>query len=307
MATKFVFLILPHVHILDLAGPDQALHEAIEYGADFSIEYCSTGTAIKTTGGLPLGKLGHFSAVSTNRGDFLIIPGAHFSYLSSPAFKSDKTLFAWINAQYKKGVAVCSICAGAFVLAECGLLNHISCTTHFKKTKELQKSYPAARVMENILFTEENGIYSSAGIASGIDLTLHIIEQLKGAHFAHKVARELVVYNRRNGSAAQESELLQCRTHIHTGIHAVQDFIIENIQRPLQLPRLAGLAHMSERNFTRVFRKETGNTVNGFINIIRKEKIKELLNKTGYTKWQVANKVGLKSERQVNRLLNQPQ
>ena len=79
------------------------------------------------------------------------------------------------------------------------------------------------------MFTDSDGIYTSAGIASGIDLTLHIIEKLKGSHFAHLVARELVVYKRRNGNASQDSELLQFRNHIHSGIHKVQDWIIDNI------------------------------------------------------------------------------
>lgn len=305
MVTKFVFLLLPQIHILDLAGPDQAIHEAIDYEADFEIEYCSNNDKLVSTSGLPIGKLKHFSKAKLKEGDFLIIPGSNFSYLTSKAFRSQKDLLTWIKTQHGKGVNVCSICAGAFVLAECGLFNDITCTTHFKKTKELQEMYPKAKVVENILFTSEDNVYSSAGIASGIDLTLHIIEKLKGSYFANKVARELVVYNRRNGNTAQESELLKFRNHIHAGVHKVQDYIIENIHKKMNLLDLADLANMSERNFTRVFKKETDVTVNEFINVIRKEKIKELIKNPDLTRIKIANKVGLESEKQVSRILNQ--
>lgn len=304
MATKFVFLLLPEIHLLDLAGPDQAIHEAIEYGADFEIEYCSVHSSVISTAGLPLGKVKHFSKIKINKGDYLLIPGSNFSYLISEEFQKSKDLFNWIRLTYDKGANVCSICAGAFVLGECGLLTHRQCTTHFKKTKQLQQMYPKAMVVENILFTSGDGIYTSAGIASGIDLTLHIIEELKGSYFAHKVARELVVYNRRNGSSAQESEMLSFRNHIHSGIHRVQDFIIDRLHQKINLPLLAEMANMSERNFTRVFKKETGVSVNEFLTLIRKEKISELLKNPDISMIEIADKVGLKSEKQVRRIYN---
>jgi transcriptional regulator GlxA family with amidase domain len=303
MATKFVFLLLPQIHLLDLAGPDQAIHEAIDYGADFEIEYCCLEKTIVSSAGLPIGQVNHFSETALKQGDFLIIPGADFSYLSSPDFRRQKALFDWLKDNYSKGVNVCSICAGAFALAACGLLDHVQCTTHFKKTADLQRLYPQTKVVENILFTDHKGIYTSAGIASGIDLILHIIEKLKGSYFAHLVARELVVYNRRNGSSAQESELLKFRNHIHSGIHKAQDFIIENIHLKMPLYDLAEVANMSERNFTRIFKKETNITVNEFITAIRKEKSTELLKNPDLSKIEIANKVGLESEKQLTRIL----
>lgn len=304
MKTKFVFLLLPEIHLMDLAGPDQAIHEAIDFGADFEIEYCSSENNISSTSGLPIGNVNHFSKVGLNSGDYLIIPGSNASYLLSEKFKNQIGLLHWIRESYQNGVNICSICAGAFALAECGLLDNHSCTTHFKRTKQLQELYPKTKVIENILFTDNNGIYTSAGIASGIDLTLHIIEKLKGSHFAHLVARELVVYKRRNGNATQESELLQFRNHIHTGIHKVQDWIIENIQIKSNLNELCEIANMSERNFTRTFKKETQITVNDFITLIRKEKISELLKNPDLSRIDIANKVGLQSERQLSRLIN---
>jgi len=303
MTTKFVFLLLPQLHILDLAGSDQAIHEAIDFGANFETVYCSIDENVISTGGLPFGKVKHFSEITLEKDDYLIIPGSSFSYLTSKEFLNKKDLFSWIITQFKNEANICSICVGAFVLAECGLLDEMPCTTHFKKTKELQKLYPKSKVIENILFTDQNGIYTSAGIASGIDLTLHIIEKLMGCHFANKVARELVVYNRRIGSSPQESELLKFRNHIHSGIHKAQDYIIENIDKKTSLFELSGIANMSERNFTRIFKKETNITVNEFITVIRKEVILKLIKNLDLSKIEIANKVGLQSEKQLTRIL----
>ncbi len=303
MLTKFIFLLLPQVHILDLAGADQAIHEAIDFGAEFEIVYCGIAQDVVSTSGLPFGAVKHFSEVNFKTGDFLMVAGCSYSYLISPDFLKQKDLFQWINEVYEKGVSVCSICLGAFVLAESGLLNGKNCTTHFKKTKALQEKYPKIKVIENILFTDQNGIYTSAGITSGIDLTLHIIEKLKGNRFAYLVARELVVFNRRSGNDSQESEFLKFRNHIHSGIHKVQDFIVENISKKNSLLDLAELAAMSERNFTRIFKKETGITVIEYINVVRKARAVELVRNPNFSKIEIANRVGLQSEKQLYRIL----
>lgn len=303
MALKFVFLVLPHVHILDLAGADQAILEAIDYDADFEIAYCGIGKDIHTTSGLPFGKIPHYSEIALKKDDFLLIPGASYTYLASEDFLQSKDLFEWIRVQYAKGVNLCSICLGAFVLAETGLLNKKKCTTHFKKTSELQKRFPSVKVQENTLFTDEGNIYTSAGVAAGIDLMLYIIEKLKGSQFAYLVARELVVYNRRSGQDSQESDFFKFRNHIHTGIHKVQDCIVENIHEKHNLCDLAEISNMSERNFTRIFKKETGITVNDFITNIRLVKAKELLKNPDLSKAEIAHKVGLQSEKQLTRIL----
>lgn len=306
MATKFIFLILPNVHILDLAGPDQAIHEAIDFQADFEMEFCGIGKEVISTSGLPFGSLKHFSEVRYSKGDFLVIPGCSYAYLTSDDFLSETHLFNWITEMYRAEVELVSICMGAFVLAATGVLDGRNCTTHFKKTKELQEKFPKIKVIENILYTDQDGIYTSAGIASGIDLTLHLIEKLKGSYFAHLVARELVVFNRRSGSDSQESEFLKFRNHIHSGVHKVQDYILEKLHQKNSLLDLAEIAGMSERNFTRIFKKETGITVVEYINVVRKAKATELKKNPNFSKIEIANKVGLQSEKQLTRILTNP-
>lgn len=304
MPVKFVFLVLPQVHLMDLSGPDQVLLEAIGFGADWEIQYCSYSTDISASTGLPLGKVQHFSEIEWNPGDFLMVPGSNVSFImKSGEVRAQTDMLAWIRRSHAQGVQVCSICAGAFVLGLSGLLNGRPCTTHWKRTQELQAAFPQAKVIENVLFTEQDGMYTSAGLAAGIDLALHLVERLKGAYFAYQVAREMVIYTRRNGNQSQQSVLLQYRNHIHTGVHAVQDWLHEHLDRKISLGDLARIACMSERNFTRIFKRETGLTVKDYITLLRREAIKKLLQQPDVSRSQMARTCGLDSERQLGRLL----
>jgi transcriptional regulator GlxA family with amidase domain len=301
---KVVFLILPQVHILDLAGPDQVFLEAIGFDAPFEISYCATESNIFTSSNLPFGVLQHFSEVTLESNDLLIIPGSNLSYILSDAFKSNCKLFEWIRLLHANDTQICSICSGAFVLAQSGILDGLKCTTHWKRTKELQEYYPQLKVLENILFVEDGNVLTSAGIASGIDLALHIIEKYKGAYFAHKVARECVIYGRRNGNHSQQNDIFQSRNHVHIGIHKVQDWLQLNLDKKSNLIDLASIANMSDRNFTRIFKKETALTVNEYITLLRKEKIDQLIHKPDISRNYIAQQCGLKSERHLIRLIN---
>lgn len=301
--TKIVFLLLPHIHLLDLAGADQVFLEAIDHRADLEIAYCSLSDEIHTSSHIPLGNVGHFSEITFQPGDYLIVPGAEVSYLLSSEFVKNTSVFAWLHTAYAQGAYVCSICTGAYVLALAGLLDGKKCTTHWKHTERLQTQFPRAQVQENILFTEDERILTSAGVTSGIDLALYIVSRLKDDLFSYKVARELVIYMRRQGNQAQQSVYLQYRNHIHSGIHKVQDWLQEHTEQKASLVDLAEIACMSTRNLTRIFRKETGISINEFITLIRKEKINELLKNPDTTRSQIARQCGLKSERQVARLL----
>lgn len=303
MATNIIFLILPEIHLLDLAGPDQVFHEAIEYGADIKLDYCSFENHIATSTTIPFGKLKHFSKIKPQPGDYIFIPGANVSFLLSKEMKEQKALFEWIKNCYSNGVIICSVCTGAFFLVHTGLLNGRKCTTHWKRTKELQQKFPSVNVVENILFTEEERIFTSAGVTAGIDMALHIVSKLKDDNFSYKVARELVIYVRRQGNEAQESVFMSYRNHIHSGIHSVQDYIQENIATKITLNQLADVAFMSSRNLTRIFKKEIGISVNEYINLVRKDRITELLKNPDITRDQIAKQCGLTSVRHVTRLI----
>ncbi|MBL7977685.1 MAG: DJ-1/PfpI family protein [Bacteroidetes Order II. Incertae sedis bacterium] len=303
--TKFIFIVLPEVHLLDLAGPDQVLSEAIDFGANFEIVYCGIEHEIQTSAGLGLHRLMHFSEVTYAAGDYIIIPGSRVKYIMSDAFRKQEALFHWIAGANQNGAHLVSICVGAFVMAAAGVLNQRACTTHFQLIQQLKKDFPQLKVIENVLYLSEGRIHTSAGIASGIDLMLYLLEGLTDSYFAHKVAKELVVYNRRKGGDHQISPYFNYRNHIHYGIHAVQDHIIEKIDQKHNLASLADVACMSERNLTRTFKQETGLTVNQFITQVRIQKLREFSRTPDLSRSQLAPKVGLNSEKQVERLLRQ--
>ena len=301
--TKVLFLILPKVHLLDLAGPDQVFLEAIGYQANLEIAYCGLEKQQYTSAALPFGELSPYTDFMLKQGDLLLVPGAELSYLESPEFKRNHLLFDWIRACREQKVKICSICSGSFVLAESGILDGRDCTTHWKRTSHLQERYPKLKVIENVLFTCEDGIYTSAGIASGIDLALYLIEEMFGAYFAHKVARELVIYTRRDGRNKQHSELLKYRNHIHSGIHTVQDWLQDHLHVGANLLDLAAMANMSDRNFTRIFKKSTSLTVKAYVEKLREEKINQLLKQPDLSRIEIARQCGLKSERQLARII----
>ncbi|MFN8353094.1 MAG: DJ-1/PfpI family protein [Spirosomataceae bacterium] len=300
--TQIVFLLLPHLHLLDLAGAEQVFIEAIELGADFEIRYCSFTDSLSSSTFVSIGPVPHFSSIHLQKNDFIIIPGTYATYLLSEEFTQQKALFDWLNKAYQQQVKLCSICTGAYVLAQAGLLNGRKCTTHWKYIERLQKAFPMAQVVDNMLFTEEDNILTSAGLTSGIDLALHLVAKLQGDLLSYKVAREMVVYMRRPGHHGQQSVFLQYRNHIHSGIHKVQDWLQENLHQKATLDDLAELACMSTRNLTRIFRKETGISINEYITLMRVEKIKELRKNPNLTRLQIAQACGLSSDRQVSRI-----
>ncbi len=303
MVTQIIFLILPHTHLLDLAGPDQVMYEARAAGASISIHYCSMASNTKTANQLPFGKMKHFSKMKVNPGDYILVPGSESAYLLSPEFTHQKEVISWLKKSHDAKVNICSVCTGAYALAAAGLLDNRKCTTHWGHTTQLKSKFPKANVIDNILFAEQDGIYTSAGVTAGIDLALHIVSKLTNERIAYKIARELVVYIRRQGSDSQKSVFLNYRNHMHAGIHKLQDWLQANINQKNTLEDLAEIANMSSRNLTRTFKKETGVSINEFVTLIRKDKIKELLKNPDMTRQQIAMQCGLKSERQIIRII----
>lgn len=304
MPTKFLFLIQPHTNLLDLGGATQTFLEAQQNGLDIEMDYCTYGDSIISSVGLPFGKIKNYTEVNLNAGDYIFVLSTNIDFILSKECDLPNQFLHWLKLNYENKVNICAICNGAFLLGKAGLLNNNKCTTHWKRTKELQHQNPLALVQENIIYVEDNGIITSAGGTSGVDVSLHILNKLKGDYFTHKISRELIVYQRRNGSDAQESVFVQYRRHVHVGIHAVQDFIHNNLHKKNSLQNLAEMANMSYRNFSRIFKKETGVTALEYINKLRIERIQQLLQNPNLSRKQIAQKVGLESERHLSRLVN---
>jgi transcriptional regulator GlxA family with amidase domain len=202
-------------------------------------------------------------------------------------------------------VQLCSVCTGSFILAQAGLLDGKTCTTHWSLVSLMKQLFPKVRVLEDILFTHEGNIYTSAGITSGIDLALHLLEAAHGPLLAHKVAHELVVYFRRSDRHTQQSVYLNYRNHLHRGIHELQDFLIENLDKKSTIDEMAARVNMSTRNLTRLFKMQTGISINHYLTLLRLELAQTLRHSPGITMREIASRCGFANERQLQRILKE--
>ena len=300
---KFAFIIPPTVEMLDLAGPLQVFTEAKFNGYELALEFYTYQDEIISTSGLPFYNIKNYKEAKLGEGDYVFMPGMDNKYVSSIAFKAERQFFNWLKECADKKVFVCSICNGAFALGHAGLLRDTECTTHWRRIEEMQKEFPSAKVISDILFKKSNNVYTSAGISAGIDLSLAILEELKGALFTHKVARGLVVYHRRSHNHSQQSIYLDYRNHINPSVHVVQDHLIEHLSDDNSIEDLAELVAMSPRNLSRVFKDKTGTTIHEYLTMLRLEFAKTMLNNPEFTIEYIASKCGFKTARQLQRIL----
>lgn len=299
------FLILPLTHPLDSLGPAQLFFEAKENGADINLHFVSSTTDNELTSSLGLGfsKLTPYEEFELGSGDIIIIPGIDFSLLKNLDSKNkNQRFYNWLNKQYNNGTTLVSICTGAFILAEAGLLKHKKATTHWKAFDEFEQKFPNTELLKNRLFVENERIYTSAGMLSGIDLCLYLVEKEYGIKFAVEVAKEVVMYFRRGESDPQLSIFLQYRNHLDDRIHNAQDIIANNLSNPFIIEDLADKVHTSARNLTRQFKKITGITIGNYVTKLRVEQSVHLLAE-GYTMEYTAKECGLKSTNQLRTLL----
>jgi transcriptional regulator GlxA family with amidase domain len=293
---KLHFLMLPQVHLLDLAGPAQVFYEAAGFGAGYELHFCGVDSRVPTAQGLWLADLESLPEVGP--ADTVIVPGLDSATLGD----LDHVPAAWLREAYSVGARICSICSGAFALAKAGLLHGRRCTTHWKVVDRLQRDYPEAKVVRDRLFVHHGRIVTSAGVASGIDMALSLLEEEHGPLMVAKVAREIVVYLRRNGRSDQKSIYLDFRTHVHPGVHRVQDWLVAHPEQRPTLEELAGIAGMSPRNLTRTFRQATGVTLKSFANKLKLEVAGNLLHNPDLTLEGVASRCGFQDPRQLRRL-----
>jgi transcriptional regulator GlxA family with amidase domain len=269
-------------------------HEANNSGGRYAITIAATSPQIETAQRLMLSGLAALPIAEV--GDLIIVPG----YDMRPASPSVQ-LSEWLRVSASRGAQLCSVCTGAFALGQAGLLDHRTCTTHWKLIDRLQDAFPEANVARDRLFVSDGPITTSAGVSSGIDMALWLIEQHHGPLFAMQVAKELVVYIRRDGSQTQHSVYLDYRTHVNSGIHRVQDHIVSNVCDGISIPGLARMARMSPRTMTRTFRAATGLSISEFRQKVRLEAARIMLRDPDVTLQVVAERAGFKSARHFRR------
>lgn len=300
-SNRVIFFIFNSVHLLDLAGAVTVFYESGCCGKHYDIHYVSPYNNPVTSSGLGFTNVAPLSSVTVNMNDIVIVAGMEIEKWNRA---DDYLWIPWLQSAAATGATISSICTAAFALAAAGLLNGQNCTTHWAWTAALQQQYPLIKVIENKLFVQSGRIFTSAGIATGIDLALYLIEEQHGAAFACIVAKDMVVYMRRDGMEAQNSIYLQSRQHINQHIHQVQDYITKHLNHKITIEDLAELVFFSPRNLTRLFKSVTGVTIGQYIQSLRYEKAKHLLKTNQKIAW-VAKACGYNSPAQLRKLVKE--
>ena len=308
--TTVVFLLLPGVHLLDLAGPAQAFFTAGDLGHRYDLRYVSGGpadgapgdaatTTVPSAQGLPLVAGTDWPALAP--GDLVVVPGWRVGGDPGAWPRLTDSTREQLREHHARGGTVASICAGSDALGQAGLLDGRRCTTHHAVQDALAARHPRAHVVRDVLFTSDDGVVTSAGIASGIDLSLHLLAMRHGPALAARVAREMVVYARRNGAEPQASAMLRHRSHVDDTVHRAQDHIDEHFARTLPLADLAAHTGVAERTLTRAFTRATGVTPLRYQQLLRHERAEHLIGQ-GATVEQAAHTVGFEDARSLRRL-----
>ena len=252
---QIAMLLFDGVNTLDVAGPVEAF--AAVRGDDGAPAYRTVtigldATAVRAESGLTLGV--DNDAATAASADLLIIPGG-------PGARAPDVLprlGAWLRDHHARFGRIASVCTGAYVLAESGLADGLTITTHWAHAADLARRYPKVNVTSDSLFLADGRFYSSGGVTAGIDLALDIIAGDCGPGAAMETARELVVFLRRTGTQAQFSEPLKLQAPAAGDLDDVCLWAANNLGAELSVETLAGRANLSVRQFTRRFTSAFG-------------------------------------------------
>ena len=309
MSVPVLFVLLPNVLMLDLAGPAEVLRLAAQSddpaAIDFDLQYVSPVPSLQTSIGLPLAGLAPLPP-SLAPGTLVVLVGStsKVSRAQQQAFESaSDTLTQWLQSVFApSGQRLVCVCAGALSAARAGLLDGRQCTTHHALCAALQALAPKARVLENRLYVTDGPVSCSAGVTAGIDLMLHLLAELAGPRLACSVARDMVVYMRRSGADPQLSAWITGRNHLHPAVHRVQDAIAAAPCEAWSVTRMAELACTSSRHLARLFHEHVGISPLDYLHTLRITVARELLMASSLDMETVAERAGFGSARHLRRI-----
>lgn len=272
MERRVVIVALADCQALDVAGPAEVL-ASVNVGRPgaYALSVVSTGgTPVATGAGYAITPAEALEDV-TGPIDTLIVAGGH------GARHADAGAVAHVRRLAGQARRVASVCTGAFVLADAGLLDGRRVTTHWAYADELAARCPAAQVDPDPIFVFDGPIRSSAGVTAGMDLALALVEEDHGPRVALTIARYLVVFVKRPGGQAQFSAQLALQTAERAPLRDLQAWIADHLDADLSVGALADRACLSERHFARAFKAETGLTPAAYVERLRVERARLLL------------------------------
>jgi transcriptional regulator GlxA family with amidase domain len=297
---RVVIACFPGVELLDVSGPASVFSAAswllgtAKGGYRVELVAAEPG-AVGSGSGVAL-VAGH--ALSRVRGpiDTLLVPGGLES-----ALEAGRALVPALASLARRARRVTSVCTGAFLLAEAGLLDGRRVVTHWAACAELARRFPTCQVEADRIYVQDGNVWTSAGVTAGMDLALALVEQDHGARLSLEVARWGVMYLRRPGGQSQFSAPLAAQASECGEVAELVTFIEAHLAHDLSVEALARRAHMSVRNFARVFRRETGKTPASYVELARLAAARRKLELSHASVKQIATQSGFGSVETMHR------
>jgi transcriptional regulator GlxA family with amidase domain len=295
---RIVFFTLPPVREIDLVGAVDVFTSANRAVGgkplyDLKVVSAEKARADKNIAGMCGLSLHCDSDFRSFQGeiDTLLVPGG----IGVEDKNANAAAVRWLRQASKRARRVGSICTGAFLLAYAGLLDGRRVATHWAFAAELVKRYPKVNVDPEPIWIQDQNFYTSAGVTAGIDLSLALLEEDHGAALALEVARVLVVFLRRPGNQGQFSVSLATQSMERKPLHELRVWMAEHLTADLSVPALAQRVAMSPRNFQRVFTNEAGKSPARYVEELRIETARRLLERTTQSMDEIADRCGFGS------------
>ena len=265
---RVVLVAFPGVQTLDVTGPAEVFRAAsVTRPPGYNVTVAATQVGPLATSTVSFVADARLDQCN-GRIDTLVVAGG----TGARRVEGDPWLVEWIAEAAERSRRVASVCTGAFLLAKAGLLDGRRATTHWASCADLASRYPAVTVEPDPIFVRDGNVATSAGVTAGMDLALALVEEDLGRDVALEAARHLVVFVQRPGGQAQFSAQLAAQTADRAPLRELQAWIPDHLDEDLSVPALARRACMSDRNFARAFRRETGKTPGAYVESARVER-----------------------------------
>ncbi|AWT41228.1 MULTISPECIES: GlxA family transcriptional regulator [Streptomyces] len=303
---RVVIAVFPDVDLLDVTGPAEVFTLANREGggrARYRVRLAGpgpAGEAVATSAGVRLVTDAGFADVD-GAVDTLIVPGALEPYADGLRPRVDPHIVDWIRDLAPRTRRIASVCVGAHLLAAAGLLDGRTATTHWSTAGLLAAEHPRVTVDPDPIFVRSGKVWTGAGISACIDLALALVAEDHGEELALAVARHLVVYLKRQGGQSQFSVPISSPPTDRRDIDELRRYVADHLDADLSAAALAARMNLSERHFARVFTQETGATPAAYVESLRVEAARRLLETTDQPLEHIARATGLRSVETLHR------